>query len=125
MEEQYPPFEPFDSTDEPESLFAAYLASQPQLIESSSDARTIIVIGRHRYYNLFTAQLVSCSLSSTGELKAPFTVLNPLEQVWRTDKPDELKFYNTITKFQSFYEKSFANRVAFPFYVSPVNMLIL
>ncbi|WP_299987651.1 DEAD/DEAH box helicase [uncultured Pontibacter sp.] len=106
MEEQYPPFEPFDSTDDTEASFAAYLASQPQLTEASANAKTIIVIGRHRYYNLFSAQLVSCSLSNTGELKAPFTVLNPLEQVWRTDKPEELKFYSAIARFQSFYEKS-------------------
>jgi superfamily II DNA or RNA helicase len=112
--EQYPEhFEPFESNDDPESLFAAYLASQPQLIESTADARTIIVIGRHRYYNLFSAQLVSCSLSSTGELKAPFTILNPLEQVWRTDKPDELKFYSAIARFQSFYEKSATDAASF------------
>ncbi|MBF8963550.1 SNF2 helicase associated domain-containing protein [Pontibacter sp. FD36] len=106
MEEQNPPFEPFDSTDDPESLFAAHLASQPQLDGASADSRTIIVIGRHRYYNLFSAQLVSCSLSSTGELKAPFTVLSPLELVWRTEQPEELKFYSAVARFQSFYEKS-------------------
>src|SRR5690606_1785746 len=38
--------------------------------------------------------------------KAPFTVLNPLEQVWRTEQPHELKFYSAIARFQSFYEKS-------------------
>ena len=106
MEEPYLPFEPFDSTDDAESLFAAYLASQPQLPDASADSKTIIVIGRHRYYNLFSAQLVSCSLSSTGELKAPFTVLNPLELVWRTERPEELKFYSAVARFQSFYEKS-------------------
>ncbi|WP_299703296.1 DEAD/DEAH box helicase [uncultured Pontibacter sp.] len=106
MEEQYPPFEPFDSTNDPESLFAAHLASQPQLAGASADSKTIIVMGRHRYYNLFSTQLVSCSLSSTGELKTPFTVLNPLELVWRTEQQDELKFYSAITRFQSFYEKS-------------------
>ncbi|WP_018479529.1 DEAD/DEAH box helicase [Pontibacter roseus] len=113
MEEQYSPFEPFDSADDSEANFAAYLASQPQISKSASDTRTIVVIGRHRYYNLFSAQLVSCSLSSTGELKAPFTVLNPLEQVWRTDKPDELKFYSAIARFHSFYEKSATDAASF------------
>lgn len=109
MEEQYPPFEPFDSTDDPGLLFAAHLASQPQLAGNSADSRTIIVIGRHRYYNLFSAQLVSCSLSSTGELKAPFTILNPLELVWRTEQPEEMKFYSAVARFQNFYEKSAAD----------------
>ncbi|MDX5438785.1 MAG: SNF2 helicase associated domain-containing protein, partial [Pontibacter sp.] len=127
MEEQYPPFEPFDSTDDPESLFATYLASQPQMADTSADARTIIVIGRHRYYNLFSAQLISCSLSNTGEPKAPFIMLNPLEMVWQTDKPDELKFYSAIARFQSFYEKSATdssslkslvrNPLRYPFYL--------
>lgn len=117
MEEQYPPFEPFDNTDDPESLFTAYLASQPQLPEASADTRTIIVIGRHRYYNLFSAQLVSCSLSNTGELKAPFTVLNPLDLVWRTEKPEELKFYSAIARFQSFYEKSAADTASLKAFV--------
>lgn len=112
MEEQHPPFEPFDSTDDPEANFAAYLASQPQISNAAADTRTIIVIGRHRYYNLFSAQLVTCGVSSAGEPKAPFTVLNPLELVWRTEKPEELKFYSAIARFQSFYEKSAADTVS-------------
>lgn len=70
----------------------------------SADTRTIIVIGKHRYYNLFTAQLVESCLSNTGELKSPFTIHNTLDLVWYTQQPEELKFYAAVSKLQAFYE---------------------
>ncbi len=107
--------------------FAAFLAAKGEPAPAPHDANTIIVIGKHRYYNLFSAQLVSCGLSSSGEPKAPFTILNPVDLVWRTEKLEEVKFYNAITKFQNFYEKSPAdleglqalvrNPLRYPFYL--------
>ncbi|MGV3503192.1 MAG: DEAD/DEAH box helicase [Adhaeribacter sp.] len=71
-----------------------------------SDTKTFVVIGKHRYYNLFTAQLAQSPLSHTGDLKGPVTILNPMELVWQSNKPEELKFYAAISKLQTFYEAS-------------------
>lgn len=80
---------------------------------ASSGRKTIIVIGTHRYYNLFSAQLVACDLTNAGNLKKPFTILNPIDLVWGTNDPEELRFYTSILKFQAFYEKSLTDHEVF------------
>lgn len=94
---------------------------------ASSNTKTIIVIGRHRYYNLFSAQLAESALNNAGELKNPLVILNPLDLVWGTQRADELKFYASLIKLQSFYEKSTSdiaglkalvqNPLHYPFYL--------
>ncbi len=64
------------------------------------------MVGKHKYYDLFTAQLIESPLGPSGELKGPFTPINPMDLVWTTQRPDELKFYAAIARFQSVYEKS-------------------
>lgn len=128
--EQHPDhFEPFEKATDPtgEAFFAAFLASQNEPATESANTKIIVVIGKHRYYNLFSAQLVRCAVSQTGEPKAPLTILNPVDLAWRTDKPEVLKFYTAIIKFQSFYEKSATdlaalkalaqNPLQYPFYL--------
>ncbi|MCC9166759.1 DEAD/DEAH box helicase [Pontibacter harenae] len=112
-QENFEPFENAVATDPMgEAYFAAYIASRNEPAAGSADSKTIIVIGKHRYYNLFSAQLVSCSLSNSGELKAPFTILNPVDLAWNEERPEVLKFYNAVTKFQNFHEKSAADIAA-------------
>jgi SNF2 family DNA or RNA helicase len=94
---------------EPKAVFAQYLAFKKPSIENSGETRTIIVIGKHRYYNLFSAQLVEAALTSSGELKTPFNSLNPIDLIWQTQQPESLKFYASLIKFGIFYEKSPAN----------------
>ncbi|ARS35423.1 DEAD/DEAH box helicase [Pontibacter actiniarum] len=106
--------------------------AEETLSSTSPEKETIIVIGKHRYYNLFTAQLVTCPRSSTGELKSPFTVLNTLDLVWSTQQPEELKFYAAISKLQGFYEASgtdtavlkalIRNPFQYPFYLHDSNI---
>lgn len=66
----------------------------------------VVVIGRHKYYSLFSVQLVEFPLSAEGSLKSGMQVLKPMDLVWSNSHPDELKFYLAVIKFQSLYEKS-------------------
>ncbi|HEV7347627.1 DEAD/DEAH box helicase [Telluribacter sp.] len=71
--------------------------------------RRIIVIGKHKYYDLFTAQLMDTQVGPSGELKSPFLTVNPIDLIWKTREAEDIQFYAAIVKFQAFYEKSLAD----------------
>lgn len=100
-------FEPFRREERTlENHFANYPSSKK---EGDDLFKTIVVIGQHRYYKLFSAQFVQCKIGKNGQLKAPFTQANPTDYMWKATRPEELKFYAAISKFQSFYDKSQAD----------------
>lgn len=100
-------FEPFQRNERTlDDHFANYPSAKKEDDEAS---KTIVVIGQHRYYKLFSAQLIQCKIGKSGQLKAPFTQANPTDYMWKAQRPEELKFYAAITKFQSFYDKSQAD----------------
>ncbi len=106
-------FEDFNSSElSGEALFAQFHAARETPTASSDGTRRLVVIGKHRYYNLFSAQLADCGVGSTGELKNPLTILNPIDLIWKTQQPEELKFYASLVKFQTFYEKAFTDTAA-------------
>ncbi|TDB67332.1 DEAD/DEAH box helicase [Arundinibacter roseus] len=80
------------------------LSSQPQ--PADAQAVRVVVVGRHKYYEHFNAQLVEFPLSANGEFRMPYTTLQPLDLVWQAQRPDELKFYAALARFQGYYEKS-------------------
>ncbi len=94
------PFEEFKGESRPGGVsLDKYLSA-----EDTEGSKTIVVLGSHRYYNLFSAQLVRGALTQNRELKNPITVLNPLESMWQSQKPEVLRFYAAIARFQAFYE---------------------
>ncbi|MBL6449179.1 SNF2 helicase associated domain-containing protein [Fulvivirga sp. 29W222] len=106
------PFKEYKGSDVSydKSLIRYLEQRQPSI---SCDKRTVIVIGTHKYYNLFCAQLVECNLTNDDRLKKPFTILNPIDLVWGTKSVDKLRFYSSIIKFQAFYEKSLIDNEGF------------
>jgi hypothetical protein len=70
------------------------------------EGQIIVVIGKHKYYNLFNAQLTRCANTARATLKGPFVPINPLQHAWKKTDPDLLKFYLAVTKFQTVYQKS-------------------
>jgi SNF2 family DNA or RNA helicase len=89
-----------------EALLARYLNAKSQADPANPFVKRIVIVGKHKYYDLFTAQLIESALSPSGELKGPFTPINPMDLVWTTQRPEELKFYAAIARFQGVYEKS-------------------
>lgn len=118
-------FEPFSGSERSlEEYFANYPSARK---ERPAHLKTIVVIGQHRYYKLFSAQLLQCDTGTNGQLKNPLVVVNPIDFMWKSQRPEELKFYAAIAKFQSFYERSqadlealkalIANPLLFDFYL--------
>src|SRR5688572_15175170 len=72
----------------------------------NGEGQIIVVLGKHKYYNLFNVQLTRCANTSRATLKGPFVPINPLQHAWKKTNPDLLKFYLAVTKFQTVYQKS-------------------
>ncbi len=85
---------------------------QPEIADDDAPQKRIIVIGKHKYYDLFNAQLIDYSPGLGGDLRGPFVPVNPLDLLWNAPHPDGLKFYAALARFQSVYEKSPANTEA-------------
>jgi SNF2 family DNA or RNA helicase len=107
----YPPFESTLSIDGFVAVKGSgkegglkYQLPQPAPMPQDSH-RVIVVIGRHKYYSLFSVQLVLCEIDDRG-VKGPFKLLKPIDYVWKNDAPAVLRFYLAIIKFQTLYEKS-------------------
>lgn len=63
--------------------------------------RTIVVLSQHKYYGHFFTELFIAPLSEKGKIKAPLTPLDPMDLIWKTDKPEEAKFFAALSKFHS------------------------
>ena len=72
----------------------------PQPAVSSSGKTYIVVLAEHKYYKHLYLELYVAPTTRVGKLKNPLQVINPSDLIWITDKPDELKFYTAISKFQ-------------------------
>ncbi|CAM4384188.1 SNF2 helicase associated [Pedobacter westerhofensis] len=76
----------------------------PWLRQGDERLSKILVLKQHRYYNHFQADLMECTITSSGKLRNPLRPLNPMDFLWTTDNIDELKFYTAISRFQQNYE---------------------
>ncbi|MBT1690246.1 DEAD/DEAH box helicase [Fulvivirgaceae bacterium PWU37] len=63
--------------------------------------RTIVVLSQHKYYGHFFIELFIAPLSKEGKVKAPLTPLDPMDLIWKTEKPEETKFFAALSKFHS------------------------
>ena len=86
--------------------------NQPETGDEDAPQKRIVVIGRHKYYDLFTAQLIDYAPGPEGELRGPFVSIDPLALLWHAPHPDGLKFYAALAKFQGVYGKSPADAEA-------------
>ena len=119
MNEPNRPYEPFKKNNPLEGpgtvgenediALVRYLDTKNQTELSGAFLKRIVVVSKHKYYDLFNTQLIECALSPTGEIRGPFTPVNPMDLVWHTQQPEELKFYAAIAKFQAVYDPSYAD----------------
>ena len=63
--------------------------------------RTIVVLSQHKYYGHFFIELFMAPLSQEGKIKAPLTPLDPMDLIWKAEKPEETKFFAALSKFHS------------------------
>ncbi|WP_245964581.1 DEAD/DEAH box helicase [Rufibacter immobilis] len=72
--------------------------------EPNQSTQRILVLGEHKYYRHLHVELLEAAVAQTGKIKNPLKQLNPLDFVWQTDKPEELKFYTGLSRFQNNYD---------------------
>ena len=60
-----------------------------------------IVLKQHKYYKHLMVELHDAPVTKDGKIKNPLLPVNPLELVWESNDPLELKFFTAISRFQS------------------------
>ncbi|KQS26885.1 DNA helicase [Dyadobacter sp. Leaf189] len=95
-----------------ESLLPSNASMLPD-IEQRPQTRQLVVIGHNKYYENFFAELYEAATTRDGKIKNPITPLSPLEQIWKTEDTETVKFFTAIAGFQNnFRKKQFASDVA-------------
>lgn len=67
--------------------------------------KMIVVFSRHRYYRHLVIELISPGLSKNAKLKNPLVQLDPLSLLWKTNDPEEIKFYSGLAQFKNNYSE--------------------
>ncbi|GGM87705.1 hypothetical protein GCM10010967_20340 [Dyadobacter beijingensis] len=88
-----------------EQLGAGTTPTLPGPKPQSPDTKPIVAIGLNKYYDHFFMEMYEAPVTRQGKLKNPFTALNPLEQIWKTQETDVIKFYTAVASFLNNYRK--------------------
>ncbi len=65
--------------------------------------RRIMVLKRHKYYELLNIELFEGETTQTGKIKNPLTVSDPKELIYRCANLEEARFYSAVSHFQQGY----------------------
>ncbi|WP_028978195.1 DEAD/DEAH box helicase [Sporocytophaga myxococcoides] len=72
----------------------------------ASYKQTILVFGKHRYYDHFVIELFEAETTKDGNVRNPLVPVNSTDAVWKTQEVDVLKFYAAIVGFQNNYSET-------------------
>jgi hypothetical protein len=64
------------------------------------NTRRCIILKQHKYYKHLQIELCDAPTTVDGGIKNPLTPVPPLELVWDSNDPFELKFFTAISRFQ-------------------------
>ncbi|RXK80773.1 DEAD/DEAH box helicase [Filimonas effusa] len=64
-------------------------------------AQKIVVLRQHKYYRHLVAELYEVATTQSGKLKNPLRLLNPLDELWKTENVQYAKFFTAISRFQN------------------------
>ena len=77
------------------------LARKIEVIKSSPEGSTIIVLRQHKYYKHLVIELYQVAMTKNGKIKNPFVEIAALDFIWDDQDLQRVKFYTAINKFQS------------------------
>ena len=66
-----------------------------------------LVMGKHRYYRQLSFLLVEADTTQAGKIKNPIVTVDPLTVVWKTEDPEEIKFYTALMTLQNSYQEEY------------------
>ncbi|RNI29189.1 DEAD/DEAH box helicase [Rufibacter latericius] len=75
----------------------------PSGAKPKENTQYILVLGEHKYYKHLNVELLEAATTQTGKIKNPLKALSPLDFVWKTNEPEELRFFTALSRFQNNY----------------------
>ncbi|WP_285008249.1 DEAD/DEAH box helicase [Pedobacter faecalis] len=84
------------------AIATARSAAMPRSLQKEGHI-TVLIFSQHRFYRNLVIELAEAPVSQTGKLKNPLIILDPLDSVWKTQQPAELKFYSGVSRFRNNY----------------------
>lgn len=75
----------------------------PKIPTQPDQGKMILVLGKHRYYGHLTIDLFEAESTKSGKIKNPLRNVNLGNLLFKTNDPDELRFYGGLSAFQQNY----------------------
>lgn len=69
--------------------------------KESLDSNTIIVFKYYKFHKQLSIELHAASVTGQGKIKNPLHFINPLNAALKATKPDEIKFFAAVSRFQN------------------------
>ncbi|SHL92811.1 DEAD/DEAH box helicase [Mucilaginibacter sp. OK098] len=91
-------------TRESMGLLKAVIAPDAGPLDTE-ESTVFVVLKQHKYYGYLFIELYKAQFSKEGKIKNPLTALAPLDFIWETEDPAQLKFFTGIHKFQNHLNK--------------------
>ena len=89
-----------DSLQELQHKLTGYPPPLPA-IASNDDSSLCLILRQHKYYRHLYIDLVKTKRTKEGKPKNPLIPVNPLDEIWKTEDPQTIKFFTAVSRFQS------------------------
>jgi SNF2 family DNA or RNA helicase len=83
----------------------AVIVNGPEPMDNG-DSMVCVVLKQHKYYKYLFIELYKAHATKEGKIKNPLTAVAPLDFIWQTNDPQEIRFFTGIHKFQGHQNKA-------------------
>jgi SNF2 family DNA or RNA helicase len=73
---------------------------EDQIPEPNETTQQILIFRRNKFQETHSLELYDATLAKNGKIKAPFTQIDPLNEVWNHEKPEVIRFFTALAKVQ-------------------------
>jgi SNF2 family DNA or RNA helicase len=73
---------------------------EPSESEKGETKQQILVFRRNKFQETYSLELYDATLAKNGKIKAPFSQIDPLNEVWNHEKPEMIRFFTALAKGQ-------------------------
>lgn len=88
------------------NLLNAVIAADAPPPGAEDESTVCIVLKEHKYYKYLFVELYKAGTTLEGKIKNPLSPIAPLDFIWETDDPQQLKFFTGVHKFQNHINKT-------------------
>jgi superfamily II DNA or RNA helicase len=88
------------------NLLNAVIATDTPPPGAEDESTVCIILKEHKYYKYLFVELYKAGTTLEGKIKNPLTSIAPLDFIWETDDPQQLKFFTGVHKFQNHVNKT-------------------